>query len=89
MQIVIKAINDSVGFDGIVPTLLVFGVYPRMINKDALSLLIIKRAKAIRVATKEIRRFHIERQITDALALRNGPNTKFTLDLLILSNVRV
>ena len=52
----VKAINNSAGPDGIVPTLLVFGVYPQMAKMDALSLSITKRAKAIRTATKEVRR---------------------------------
>jgi hypothetical protein len=30
-----KAINDLVGPDGLVPTLLVFGAYPRMVEADA------------------------------------------------------
>ena len=28
LQMAFKAINDSVGLDGLIPTLLVFGVYP-------------------------------------------------------------
>ena len=28
LQIAVKAINDSAGLDGLVPTLLVFGAYP-------------------------------------------------------------
>ena len=50
----VKAINDLAGPDGIVPTLLVFGVYPRITKIDALLLSITKRAKAIRAATKEV-----------------------------------
>jgi len=29
-----KAINDSVGPDGLIPTLLVFGAYPRMVESN-------------------------------------------------------
>jgi len=50
----IKAINDSAGPDGIIPTLLVFRVYPRITKIDAPSLSITKRAEAIRAATKEV-----------------------------------
>ena len=57
----IKAINNLVGLDRIIPILLVFGVYPRIINIDPLLLSIIKRAKAIYIATKEVRRLYIER----------------------------
>ena len=56
MQIAIKAINNLAGPNRIVPTLLVFGAYPRITKIDALLLSVTKRAKAIRVATKEVRR---------------------------------
>ena len=85
----VKAINDSAGPDGIVPTLLVFGAYPRMTEMDAPSPSVTKRAEAIRAATKEVRRLQAERQVKDALAMRNGPNTTSTLSLPILSEVRV
>jgi hypothetical protein len=65
------------------PTLLVFGVYPRLIENNPLLLSIIKRAEAIRIATKEVRCLHAERHVRDALAMRNGLNTSITLDLPI------
>ena len=37
LQIAIKAINDSAGLDRLVPTLLVFGAYPRITNNSLLS----------------------------------------------------
>ena len=37
LQMAVKAVNDSAGPDGIVPTLLIFGVYPRMTEDSALS----------------------------------------------------
>jgi len=52
----VKAINNSARPDGIIPTLLVFRVYPQITKIDALSLSVTKRAKAIRAATKEVRR---------------------------------
>jgi len=54
LQMAIKAVNDSAGPDGIVLTLLVFGAYPRMTEMDPLSPSVIRRAKAIQNATKEI-----------------------------------
>ena len=89
LQMAVKAVNDSTGPNRLVLTLLVFGAYPRMTSEDALSLSVIKRAEAIRVATKEVRRLHAERQVADALAMRNGPNTTTTLGLPIMSDVRV
>ena len=50
----VKAINNSARLDGIIPTLLVFRAYPQITKMDALSPSIIKRAKAIYIATKEI-----------------------------------
>jgi len=52
----IKAINDLARPDRIIPTLLVFRAYPQMTKIDTLSLSVTKRAKAIRIATKEVRR---------------------------------
>jgi hypothetical protein len=51
----VKAINDTAGPDGLVPTLLIFGAYPRMTSMDPPSLSIVKRAIAIRKAMDELR----------------------------------
>jgi hypothetical protein len=56
LQIAIKIINDLTRPNNIIPTLLVFSVYSRLTKIDPLSLLVTKRAKAICVATKEVRR---------------------------------
>ena len=50
----VKAINNLAGLNGIVSTLLVFGVYPWMTKMDALLLSVTKRAEAICVAIKEV-----------------------------------
>jgi hypothetical protein len=89
LQMAVKAVNDSAGPDGIVPTLLVFGAYPRMTEMDPPSPSVVKRAEAIRAATKEVRRLYAERQVNDALAMRNGPNTTTTLSLPLQSDIRV
>ena len=36
-----KAINDTAGLEGLVPTLLVFGAYPQMVELDILLPLVI------------------------------------------------
>ena len=77
----VKAINDIVGLDGLIPTLLIFRAYLRMTNMDPLSPSITKRVEAIRVAMKEVRQLKAKRQVKDALAIRNGPNTLATLNL--------
>jgi di/tripeptidase len=61
LQMAVKAINDSAGPDGIIPTLLVFGAYPRLTEMDPPSPSVTKRAEAIRAATKEVRRLYTER----------------------------
>jgi hypothetical protein len=38
LQMIFKAINDTVGFDGLVPTLFVFKAYLRIVKLDLLSL---------------------------------------------------
>ena len=43
----VKAINDTAGPDGLVPTLLVFGAYPRLTNSDPPSPGIIKHVEAV------------------------------------------
>jgi hypothetical protein len=85
----VKVINDLAGPDGIVPTLLVFSVYSQLTKIDPSSSLVIKRTKAICVATKKVRRLYTERQVKNVLIIRNSPDIKNTLDLLLQSDVRV
>jgi hypothetical protein len=89
LQMAVKAINDSAGPNGLVPTLLVFGAYPRMTQDSLPSPTIAQRAQAIRKAMKEIQRLRAARQVTDALRSRNGPDVTPTLELPIQSEVRV
>ena len=77
----VKAINNSVGPNGIIPTLLVFSVYPQLTKIDPLFLSVTKKIEAIYIVTKEVCRLYIEKQVKDALTIRNSPNTKITLDL--------
>jgi len=78
LQMAFKAINDSVGPKGLVPTLLVFGAYPRMVDSDsqAPSPTVAQRANAIRKAMEAIQKLRAERQVMEALKMRNGPNTE-------------
>ncbi|KAI0994967.1 hypothetical protein K3495_g13215 [Podosphaera aphanis] len=89
LQMAQKAVNDSAGPDGIVPTPLVFGAYPRISDLDAPAPSVTQRANAIHKATIEARHLYAKRQVRDALAMRNGPNTENTLNLPINSEVRV
>jgi hypothetical protein len=75
LQMAFKALNDTAGLDGLVPTLLVFGAYPRMTELDAPSPTVTQRANAVKKAMAEIRKLRAERQVADALSMRNGPKT--------------
>ncbi|KAF1972378.1 hypothetical protein BU23DRAFT_580972 [Bimuria novae-zelandiae CBS 107.79] len=72
-QIAIKAINNIVGPNSLVLTLLVFGAYPRITIESPLLLLIL--------TTK--------RQVANALNTRNEPNTADMLALPLQSEVLV
>ena len=54
LQMTFKAINDTVGPDGLVPTFLVFGAYPQMVKSDAPSPSVTQRANAIKKAMAEV-----------------------------------
>ena len=75
LQMAFKAINDTAGPEGLVPTLLVFGAYPRMVESDAPSPSVTQRAAAIKKAMVEIQKLRAEQQIANALNMRNGPRT--------------
>ena len=57
----VKAVNDTAGPDGIILTLLVFGAYLRMVEMDPPAATITQRAAAIKLAIKEVRRYHASR----------------------------
>lgn len=89
LQMAFKALNDSAGPNGLVPTLLVFGAYPRMTDMDAPSPTITQRAIAMRKAMEEVRKSVASRQVNDAINTRNGPSTSLIHDLPLNSPVLV
>jgi hypothetical protein len=89
LQIAIKAVNNTASPDSIVPTLLVFRAFPRMSQWDAPAASIAARAEAVRNAMAAVRECHAARQITDALRMRNGPQTSYLAGLPINSDVLV
>ena len=54
LQMTFKAINDTVGPDGLVPTLLMFSAYPQMVESDAPSPSVTQQANAIKKAMAEV-----------------------------------
>ena len=89
LQMAVKAVNDTAGPDGLVPTLLVFGAYPRMHAIDPPAPTIIQRAAAVEKAMSKVRKHYAERQVADALNTRNGPVVSPLHDLPLNSNVLV
>ncbi|KAI0991310.1 hypothetical protein K3495_g16877, partial [Podosphaera aphanis] len=89
LQMAVKAINDTAGPDGLVPTLLVFGTYPRMSELDPPTATISERAIAIKKAMNEVRKLKAARQVTEALRQRNGPRSDKIHNLPLNSDVLV
>jgi Reverse transcriptase (RNA-dependent DNA polymerase) len=81
LQTAMKAINDTVGPEGLAPSLLVFGAYPRINQLDPPSPSVSQRARTIVKAMNEARKAHAARDVQDALATRNGPSTEAVRDL--------
>src|SRR5204863_651770 len=67
LQMALKAVNDTAGPNGLIPTLLVFGAYPRMTEMDPPNPSIQQRAETIKRAMIEVRQIHAKRQVNDAL----------------------
>ncbi len=89
LQMAVKAVNDTVGPDGLVPTLLVFGAYPRINMESPPTPSMVRRAEAIQKAMKALRKAAAERSVADALNTRNGPSTEEALALPLQSEVMV
>lgn len=89
LQMAVKGLNDTVGPNGLVPTLLVFGAYPRMTHESPPSTTTIKRAAAYDKAMRELRKATAKRQVNDALNARNGPSMTDVLSLPLQSEVLV
>ncbi|KAI0992205.1 hypothetical protein K3495_g15981, partial [Podosphaera aphanis] len=89
LKMAFKAINDTAGPKGLVPTLLVFGAYSKISNTEAPAVSVEQRAVAYRRAMEEVRKLRANRQIKDALRMRNGPITSPIRDLALQSKVLV
>lgn len=75
LQYAVKSLNDSVGPDGLIPTLLVYGALPRLgLPTDKPSPGTLDRAVAVRKASEQMSRYFAKRQLRDALRSRNGPD---------------
>jgi hypothetical protein len=61
LQIAFKAINDSAGPNGLIPTLLVFRAYPCIVKSNIPNPIVVKRAAALKKAIKEVKKLKAER----------------------------
>jgi hypothetical protein len=89
LQMAFKAINDTAGPDGIVPTLLVYGALPRMSEYDPPSPSVAQRSNALRKAMEEIKSLRASHEVARALNARNGPSTTDIHELPLNSEVLV
>jgi hypothetical protein len=89
LQMIVKAINDTVDSDDLVFILLIFGAYLRMHIMNPSKPSITQRAMTIEKAMIEIRKFRVERQIVDALNIRNDSIVISVHDLSLNSDVLV
>lgn len=89
LQMAVKAVNDTAGPDGLTPTLLVFGMYPRMIDGDPPHPSIADRAKTVKRTMSEVAKKLASIDVGEALRHRNGPRIDQTLDIPIGSQVLV
>ena len=89
LQIAFKAVNNLVGLNGLVLTLLVYGAYPRIIEYNPSLPIIIQRAIAIRKAIVEVQRIRAKRIVNNALNIYNRPRIILVYNLNLNSNVLV
>ena len=85
----VKAVNNTASPNGLVPTLLVYGAYPRMSNLDPPAPSVTDRAAVIRKAMAEIVKLRAKQTVNSALHHCNGPDMTPIYDLPLNSEVLV
>ena len=85
----VKAVNNTASLDGLVPTLLVYGAYPRISNLDPPTPSIIERVAAIRKVMAKIVKLRAKQAVNNALYYYNRPNTTLVYNLLPNSKVLI
>jgi hypothetical protein len=89
LQMIVKAINDTIDSDELMLTLLIFDVYSRMYVMNSSTSSINQRAMTIEKAMIKMRKFRAERQVADALNTRNNLIIISIHDLFLNSNVLI
>ena len=85
----VKAVNNTAGPNGLVPTLLVYGAYPRISKLDPPAPSVTDQAAAIRKAIAEIVKLRAKQTVNNALHYRNRPNTTPVHNLPLNSKVLI
>ena len=85
----VKAINNTTGLDGLVPTLLVYGAYLRISNLDPLALSITEWVAAIWKVMVKIVKLQAKQVVSNALYHCNRFNITLLYNLLLNSEVFV
>jgi len=85
----VKAVNDTAGPNGLVPTLLVYGAYPKISNLGPPTPSITERAAVIRKVIAEIVKLRAKQTVNNALHYRNGLNTTLVHNLPLNSKVLI
>jgi hypothetical protein len=75
LQMIFKTLNDSINFDVLIFTLLIFDAYFRIIEMNVLSSTITQRFIAMRKTMNEVRKSIVIRQLNDALNIRNDSSS--------------
>jgi hypothetical protein len=89
LQIAVKAVNNTVGSNGLIPTFLVFGAFPRISHISPPSSSMTARGETIRKIMAEAYKLKAAHQVANVLAIRNGLNIEDMLRLPLMSKVRI
>ena len=88
-QMIVKTVNNTANDNGLIFTLLIFDAYSRMQEFDFSFSIIIQKINAIKKIMKKMRITKTQRQISDALNIRNESITNHFHDLLLNSEILI
>ncbi len=84
-----KAINDFIGPNSLIPTLLVFRAYLYIVESNVPNPIVIKQAAAFKKAIEEVKKLRAKRQVVDTFNIHNGPKITIIYDLLLNSPILI
>lgn len=70
-----KAINDIVGLNSLVPTLLIFSTYPHIITNSLSLVFQQQRANTITKVMSKLHKLNVQQRIQKVFSIQNGPDT--------------